>query len=176
MKKTISILLLSLFVYNTIGFLALHPLLSIYYKHLGKLRADKHQGAELVEILTFYKEDIINRKINFSWIHSREFRYNGDLYDIAKKQETDEKLILYCINDTKEKQLEEEFKKKVDHNSRENKNHQTTGSHISSLISEPACEEEISLNLDYECNYINRLTDFYKSFNIEIPSPPPRLV
>ncbi|HEY6435664.1 MAG TPA: hypothetical protein VIY47_03675, partial [Ignavibacteriaceae bacterium] len=97
MKKIISILVLSLFIYNAIGFLAVHPLLSIYYKYRGMERADKPSKDEMIELLIFNKEDIQKRKIDFKWIHSREFKYNGEMYDIVEKKENDDQLIVYCI-------------------------------------------------------------------------------
>ncbi len=76
---------------------------------------------EMIELLIFNKEDILEGKIDFRWIHSREFKYKGDMYDIVTKEETDKQLIVYVINDTKEKKLEEEFEKRVHKNSTEDK-------------------------------------------------------
>ena len=67
---------------------------------------------EMIELLIFNKEDIEKGRLDFKWIHSREFKYNGDMYDIVTKEETDEQLIVHVINDTKEKKLEEEFEKR----------------------------------------------------------------
>ncbi len=84
-------------------------------------QANKPSKEEMIELLIFNKKDIQEGKINFRWIHSREFKYNGDMYDIVKKEETDRQLFFYCINDTKEKKLEEEFEKRVHKNSSEDK-------------------------------------------------------
>ena len=84
---------------------------------MGMLRADMPSEEEMIELLIFNKDDIENNKIDFRWIHSREFKYNGDMYDIVTKEETAEQLIVYVINDTKEKKLEEEFEKRVHKNS-----------------------------------------------------------
>ena len=51
-------------------------------------RADMPSEEEMIELLIFNKEDIENNKIDFRWIHSREFKYNGDMYDIVTKEET----------------------------------------------------------------------------------------
>jgi hypothetical protein len=174
LKKYISILILSLFIYNTFGFLAVHPFLSLYYKYLGMQRADMPSEEEMIELLVFDKEDISKGKINFTWIHSREFKYNGDMYDIVEKKETDEQLIVYCINDTKEKKLEEEFEKRVQKNSKEDKHRPSANNSINILISEPAKSEQINIALACECSCGCLRIDFYKSLNLDIPSPPPR--
>ncbi|MFI5236598.1 MAG: hypothetical protein ACHQLA_01515 [Ignavibacteriales bacterium] len=176
MNKILSILILTVFIYNTIGFLVVQPFLSNYYKSLGMQQADKNDEEELIELLVFQKEDILNQKINFIWIHSREFKYNGDMYDIVKKVENEFELILYCINDTKEKKLEEEFEKRVHQNSSENKQKPSTNNHSHNLVSEPFQSEQTGAALTTECNFSFRQTDNYRSLHLDIPSPPPRLV
>ena len=174
MRRITSILILSLFLYNTIGFLAIHPFMSMYYKYLGMMRADMPSEEERIELLIFNKEDIENNKIGFRWIHSREFKYNGDMYDIVKKEETDKQLIVYVINDTKEKKLEEEFEKRVYKNSTENK-HLPSIIKYSLSISEPVQQEQIGIAPVNETVFNYWRTDSYKSLHPDIPSPPPRL-
>jgi len=167
-------LILSLFIYNTIGFLAVHPILSFYYKYLGMEQADKPSKEEMIELLIFNKEDIQKGKIDFKWIHSREFKYNGDMYDIVKKEEADGQLIVHCINDTKEKKLEEEFEKKVHKNSLEDKNLPVNKNIVNILLSEPIVSEQINNDLVYELSFNIWRADFYQSTFLDIPSPPPR--
>jgi len=131
---------------------------------------------DMIELLVFNKEDILKGKINFTWIHSREFKYNSDMYDIVEKKETDEQLIVYCINDTKEKKLEEEFEKRIQKNSKEEKHPPSANNNTNSLISEPAKSEQIKIALTSESSYGYLRIDFYKSLHLDIPSPPPRLV
>ncbi|MCW8805692.1 MAG: hypothetical protein OQK56_04465 [Ignavibacteriaceae bacterium] len=176
MKKLTTILILSLFIYNTIGFLALHPIISTYYKYLGMEQADKPSKEEMIELLIFNKEDIQKGKIDFKWIHTREFKYNGIMYDIVNQEETDEQLIVHCINDTKEKKLEEEFEKKVQKNSFEDKNLPANKNIVNVLLSEPIINEQINNDLVYELSFNNWRADFYQSTFLDIPSPPPRLV
>jgi len=92
---------------------------------------------EMIELLIFNKEDILEGKNDFRWIHSREFKYKGDMYDIVKKEEDDKQLIVYCINDTKEKKLEVEFDRAVHKNSSDDKQRPTTINYNFVFISEP---------------------------------------
>ena len=174
MKRIATILLLTLFVYNTIGFLAIHPFMSMYYKYLGMMRADMPSEEEMIELLIFNKEDIEKGRLDFKWIHSREFKYNGDMYDIVSKEETEEQLIVHVINDTKEKKLEEEFEKRIHKNSTENK-HIPSIIKYSSSISEPVQSEQIEIRLALKSVFSYWRTDSYKSLHTDIPSPPPRL-
>jgi hypothetical protein len=147
----------------------------MYYKYLGMQRADMPSEEEMIELLVFNKEDIEKGRLDFKWIHSREFKYNGDMYDIVTKEETDEQLIVHVINDTKEKKLEEEFEKRVHKNSTENK-HLPSIIKYSSSISEPVQSEQIEIIIAYNSVFSYWRTDLYKSLHTDIPSPPPRLV
>lgn len=174
MKKIISLIILSLFTYNTIGFLAVHPFLSIYYKHRGRRRAEISSEEVKQECLIFNKEDIEKGKINFSWINSREFRYNGDMYDIIEKEETDSELIVNCINDTKEKKFEEEFVKNVSRMSSNNKHRSKVNSYKRVSLSEPVkLSREDSFISFNKCLHIFSY-GYYKSIFLETPTPPPK--
>lgn len=131
---------------------------------------------ELIELIVFSKSDILNKKINFKWIHSREFKYNGDMYDIVEKEETETELIVYCINDTKEKKLEEEFEKKVHRNSLENKQRPISNNLNFVSISEPVQTEDLVDVFETGSTFNSWLNNFYSSLNLDIASPPPRLV
>ena len=139
------------------------------------MRAEMPSEEEMIELLVFNKEDIEKGRLDFKWIHSREFKYNGDMYDIVTKEETEEQLIVHVINDTKEKKLEEEFEKRVHKNSTENK-HIPSIIKYSSSISEPVQSEQIEIILAYNSVFSYWRTDSYKSLHTDIPSPPPRLV
>jgi len=138
-------------------------------------RAEKPSEEEMIEMLVFNKEDILEGKTDFRWIHSREFKYNGDMYDIVTKEETAEQLIVYCINDTKEKKLEEEFEKKVQKNSFEDKQHPTTHNYNFVSLSEPVRSEQIASTVECDSVFNYWLTELYQSLHLDILSPPPRL-
>jgi hypothetical protein len=130
----------------------------------------------LIELLVFSKEDILQGKIDFRWIHSREFKYNGDMYDIVKKGEDDKQLFLHCINDTKEMEMKEEFEKRVHKNSLEDKQRPITNNFNLVSLSEPVLSEQTANALVCESAFNYWWTDSYKSLRSDIPSPPPRFV
>ena len=149
--------------------------MSMYYKYLGMQRADMPSEEEMIELLIFNKEDIEKGRIDFRWIHSREFKYNGDMYDIVEKKETDEQLIVYCINDTKEKKLEEEFEKRVHRNSTEEKQRPSINNYNFVSLSEPVQSENAGTTPVCKSKLNYWLNEFYRSIQPDIPSPPPRL-
>lgn len=147
----------------------------MYYKYLGMMRTDMPSEEEMIELLIFDKEDIKNGKMDFRWIHSREFKYNGDMYDIVTKEETEDLLIVYVINDTKEKKLEEEFEKRVHKNSTENK-HLPSVIKYSLSISEAVQSIQVNFILEFQSSFDSPLNISYKSAYLDTPSPPPRFV
>jgi hypothetical protein len=106
---------------------------------MGMLRADMPSEEEMIELLIFNKEDIEKNKIDFRWIHSREFKYNGDMYDIVKKEEKEGKLFLYCINDSQEEKLDKEFNKKVEETTTNKKQKPNDSNPFKYIVSEPVC-------------------------------------
>lgn len=177
LKKTISILLAILFLYSTVGFLAVHSFLSNYYKELGIREVEEIADAKAdeIQIFVFDKSDIQNSKIDFMWIHSDEFKYNGDMYDIVKKEENENQLILYCLNDSKETKLEKDFERELDNNTTNKKQNSGDNNPFKTLNSEAASEtatnpsdvKKISYGFNHIKNYIPICT--------EIPSPPPKI-
>jgi hypothetical protein len=169
-----SVLMLAIFIYNTFGFLTIYPILSNYYKYLGMRCIEKLSNDALIETLIFDKEDILNKKINFQWIHSREFKYNGEMYDIVEKKETKSHLIFYCVNDEKEKEFEKQFEKKLEDNLANKKQKSAKNNLINLLISEAV--SYISNNSIKNFKSIHRLeyTMNYNSISRDIPSPPPK--
>lgn len=66
--------------------------------HLEKAKAGKQSGLSL-QTLIFHRDDI---KKCLSWKHSREFEWNGVMYDVVKKQECGDEVIFTCVADHKE--------------------------------------------------------------------------
>jgi len=148
----------------------------MYYKHLGMQRVEKQseEEMEMVEFLVFNKEDILQGKIDFSWIRSQEFKYNENMYDIVKKAENDKQIFLYCINDTKEKKLENEYDKRVDENTTDKKQKPNDSNPFTSIFSEPVYYITF--------NQINSTYSTYKGYNNgifnqvigDVLTPPPQ--
>lgn len=136
MKKLLSIIILILFVYNTIGFLAIHPFIALYLKHLGLEQTEDVSKVEMIELIVLNKEDILLRKENYERIDAKEFRYNNEMYDIVKEIENDSNLYLYCINDKREKSLFSELFKKIDDNIANKKQRNSSKNIFKQLISE----------------------------------------
>jgi hypothetical protein len=72
----------------------------------AKLATDKHAGP-LVK-LTFARGDVRDL---LAWEHSREFRYQGEMYDVARTEEATDSISYWCHHDVKETSIRREISK-----------------------------------------------------------------
>lgn len=62
----------------------------------------------------FYLDDIEAVPKDITWIHSKEFRYRGNMYDIISRTEENGRVLLHCIRDVKESGLFAELDRLVE--------------------------------------------------------------
>jgi hypothetical protein len=176
LKKILSTIILALFVYNSIGFLAIHPLISLYFKSLGFQEAENNSENKRIELIVLRKEDILSKKINYERISSSELRLNGNLYDIVKEVEKDSNIFLYCINDKREESLLKEFCKKIDDNVANRKQRNSTYNVFKKSITEPVSYltiiEADANQLTYSKHYVENYSFVWK----EVITPPPQKI
>ncbi|MGG9961497.1 hypothetical protein [Ferruginibacter sp. SUN106] len=108
MKKSITILILSLLFFSQIGYRFIY----LIQQHQLKEQAEE-------QLLSTVNEDqleqvnVEDNQDKITWEEEgKEFFLNGQMYDVAKKEIINGKTILYCLNDKKEEQLVEDMLKK----------------------------------------------------------------
>lgn len=105
LKKILAILFLSIFLYNTIGYLVVFKKIQYGIKKEIKTRIkNKLDEKDLVLIKYPSHPDKAQRKL-FHWKEENEFLYDGNMYDVVRKYSIHDTTYYYCINDTKEKDL-----------------------------------------------------------------------
>jgi hypothetical protein len=174
MKKVAAILILLAFIINSFGFILLQPFLVSYYKYLGMKRASNPSDKDIIEYMIFNKEDIENKRINFQWIHSKEFRYDGNMYDIVERDEDDSLFYFYVIHDVKENKLEKNFNKKVEDNTSNSKQQTNEKNTLKILYSELLKDRKVIPDFKTQQKYNFFYTENYISAWQDVPTPPPR--
>ncbi|MBN8703754.1 MAG: hypothetical protein J0M08_11870 [Bacteroidetes bacterium] len=113
---------------------------------------------------------------NLEWIEKKEFRLNGNMYDVVKKTiHINGTIILHVINDKKEKELFVNLEKQIqqnDKNSAAGKNLQKLFK-LFSCIDAPISELAILVR-DNSILLSERYQACLLSFSREVPSPPPK--
>jgi len=173
LKKIAVILLILIVCYNTAGYFIVFKARQLQVKaEIKKMIKSSVPEAQLV---VFRYSPATQHE--FKWIHSKEFRYKGSMYDVVKKTsvsstETD----LYCIHDVKESGL---FRH-LDNMVKEAMNQGRTGSKaikvLSAFFTGLFPPPELKNDFIPECADIQYtvIPDLYTCSAYSIISPPPR--
>jgi len=177
-KRVIALILIfSIFVSNSIGVILVYNQIKFYHKRVIKTSIRNNSFTQLVEVLAFSKSGINEKIYDLKFLEENEFRFNGRMYDVISKWETQDSIFYKCINDTKEEELEFAFVQFVVNNN----NRQDLPLPIKQILK--------SLNIDlfysgFSSNFSNLNFD-YLNFSssdklviiyLEVPSPPPRIL
>jgi len=167
-RKHVSRIILLVILFNIGG----------YYIWFGVLNYNIHKEIEqtirnglkdeeliLIEISGNHTSDII-------WIEqNKEFRLNGEMYDVVRIIKKYDRISYYCINDSREEKLIANFKKAHNTKKETDKKNKTTfhlqyfPQKIVSTLFDSATEFRYPI-----------LTSMYNSNIIDIQSPPPKSV
>lgn len=160
MKKRIAILLLAAFLFNVIASHFILPFLLDSYKgRFGKGKKDKM----VTHVITIGLSD--RAKINF--IHSKEFIYEGKLFDILDKKVEKGKTVYYCYHD------KEEEKAAKNHKENQSKKNSINLTGLFNIL----FINSTALNI-YPAERLNEYffeDSLYKSHSEEVPAPPPNV-
>jgi hypothetical protein len=157
-----------------VGFIVIHPFILIYYKSLGLFEAEHSSNNRSVELIVLSKEDILSKKMKYERIGSKEFRLNGNLYDIVKEIKRDSYIFLYCINDIRENSLFSELFKKIDDNVANRKQRNNTHNIFKKSITEPVSYLTINETENVQLTYNNHNEKKYSFVWKEVITPPPQ--
>lgn len=152
LKKIIVIILTSLLIYHSGGFILIYTPASFLIKKITK-ELIRSQLFDFPAVKFSFSLEEINKGIEgLHWVHEKEFSYNGNMFDIIKKEIIGEKVIFYCFADTKEDLLETSFEihfqngketKSLDSN-----NHKINLQSFSDVITRPANIQSLHLAVE----------------------------
>ena len=165
-KRYLSAALLLIFLFNVGGYFFYFKFLQ--YKLQKEIKQEIRSGLKEDELLLIIVP--INEKNQITWVKkNKEFLYQGEMYDIIKTKNQNQKTYYYCINDLREKNLIANFNK--NHNSKKEFEKKIRRVSISKYFLQP-----ITLNNDI-CAFkliYGTLNVHYKLNSIAPPSPPPK--
>lgn len=173
MKRFVSILLVFLLLYNAFGYLFTYLHLKKTFKKEAFEKIDNFLAEEELIILGFSNAEL-NDKVHF--VHSREFIYNSEMYDIFKKEERNDSVFFKCICDKNETFLEKSFSLYFNNESKPNAKHPYIFNILRNIIL-------AGLLPDAEFNLYNNVIEYaynFYAFTISIfhdkETPPPRYI
>ncbi|MCW3070529.1 MAG: hypothetical protein JWO44_419 [Bacteroidetes bacterium] len=101
MKKAAAIFLLSIFLFNTMGYFIAFKISQLQIKEA--IREDIENGILHNSVSTLVIEN--SKMASLNWLEDDEFEYNNERYDVLHKSSNGGSTTLYCINDSKESVL-----------------------------------------------------------------------
>lgn len=130
---------------------------------------------ELV-LLKFTKEEI---KTKLRWKHSKEFEYNGQMYDIVSKEIKGDSIFYRCWWDHEETQLNKNLKKLVASAFNQDEDNQETQkelySYLWSFFSPPVFDWQAAPSHISEVVYKDSIhPNIFNAIRISPPTPPPK--
>lgn len=176
MKKTAALFLLSIFLFNTVGFFFVFKVEQSLVKSEVQLKIKSGFDPSELEAITINK----NKLAAVQWLKpGKEMLYNNQLYDIVKSTETFSTITFYCINDTKEKALLSKLEDHINthvvptnpikNNSQKKLMDTVIKLYFSNQISFSVFQHESKIHY-----FISNL--IYTPALLEIPSPPPEFI
>ncbi len=104
MKKIITFLVLIIVLISTVGYIFLLKInLYIIHKEVKyELMSQNNYEKSIILTIPISQQNPIN---SFIEIHSREFRYKGEMYDVISRYDSADVTVFRCIHDIEESNL-----------------------------------------------------------------------
>ena len=171
MKKTLSVIIILLLLFNTLGFELLFSFILVQCKEDAsqemKILGEKNE----LQMLRIEKKDASG----LIRLNDREIKYHGELFDVYKEEKTGSAILIYCYQDKKEQKLFDELQEIV----KEDKNNSTKKSAAKFVLNNllknylNAGSFDIRRRIRYE-KFSNAENNLYKSLLITDITHPPK--
>jgi hypothetical protein len=177
MKKAISILILGLMLYNTLGYYLVYLGLVIQAK--AEMR-EKIEGSDIEKDLITMVFDINNGEISdkgMDFKNEDEFEYKGGMYDVVSSETKGSFVYFYCINDKNEESIQASLEKHVaNHFSTDAASQKRVNTFNKNIVKKGITNNsEIQVSrINNNCLFFNPQIDFLITVTKEISTPPPK--
>jgi hypothetical protein len=170
LKKLLGVFLILLIFLNSAGFVILFFQADSGNRIEMRERISTHNYANDLNIITIDKKNInlLIRK------NENEFEYRGKMYDVIKAENTNNLIILYCLIDKEENNLNNYLHGLLDEN--RDKHHQNSQRNMNHIVISP-----VIIKGRYIINRTDEIYSFspnailnYKSITLNLLTPPPK--
>ena len=175
MKKTAAIFLLSIFLFNTVGYVIAFK--AVQFEIKTEVQNEIIKGLNINELtpVTINK----NNLATVEWFEDgKEMHYKGEMYDVVKSAEDATSITYYCINDKQEESLFANLEEHINTHVAANKPMQNQKKIIDNVIKVYFSNRHIA-KLNYASSsaiQFSLASLTFQSTLIETDSPPPEFV
>ncbi|MBL7889590.1 MAG: hypothetical protein JNL24_08560 [Bacteroidia bacterium] len=175
MKAIISYLLLTVFLFNILGYVVVFKISQIQIKKEVKRELKSKIKHSELHLISFNQNDF--DQINW-FEEGKEFILNNKMYDIVKTETSENLVLLYCIDDKQEAQL---FSNLDEHINKHIANQQSKSKNKSKSVDDhQKIAHFIDLSLKQRFAFKLKPSFIYKTLSIEFVlssnTPPPELL
>jgi hypothetical protein len=124
MKRTVSILLVAVFLLQTLGIYLVFKLKQTEIRSEVKNKISTELPDEALVLIKLNNSTANKSGNGFRWIRHNEFSYRGKMYDVVRREQHDRNEIwFFCLSDEQETKLISNFRQQVnDHMDNDHKN------------------------------------------------------
>jgi hypothetical protein len=175
LKKTLSILLVSLLIFNSAGYVLIFFQLKFSFQKQAFSKLENYLEPSEMTVINISKKEYLNGSQNFYQISEKEINFFGKLYDISQIEIINDSVKIIALSDDNENKLNDFFEQTLNKNL--NDKYSKTASIIKLLITEAGLPTEFSSASSWrEDMYYNFIFVPILKTTIEVPSPPPKSV
>ncbi|MFZ4589501.1 MAG: hypothetical protein ACOYN6_00760 [Ignavibacteria bacterium] len=175
MKKVLSILLVSLLIFNSAGYVLVFFQLKFSFQKEALSKLEDFLEPSEMTVINISKNEFTKGSENFYRINEHEINFYGKLYDISQVEFINDSVKIVALSDENENKLNDFFELALNKNL--NDKFSKTASIIKLLITEAGLPTEFSSASSWRedmCyNFI--FVPILKTF-LEIPTPPPKSI
>lgn len=171
MKRAASAILLSLFLYNIVGYYFAFTVSDLQNRSEMSLNV---KNSKHLETLRIHRSDLNNALFDPD---KKEILYKGEMYDVKSQNVDGEYIVFHCINDSKEKNLlanlNDNTKNNIDTKSSSSGNHPDKSGQ-KNITKDYFCNAEVITFFNYSVNTFFRSPDtLVGTFVVSLSPPPP---
>jgi len=173
-KKTASILVILMLIFNSFGYVLLYFQLKSVFKKQGFEKISNYlHDDELI----FISDSKSSPNPDIIWIKGHEFKLHGKMYDVFSRIEKGDTIIYKVICDDNENALQNAYNIFFTANTNTSKNTGPIASIIKNFFHIGLTPDLNIFNFYQEYKIINIIADtFYSSLYSDVPEPPPKPV
>lgn len=171
-KKTASILVILVLIFNSFGYVLLYFQLKSIFKKQGFEKISSYLNDEE---LIFIADSKSSPNPDIIWIKGHEFKLHGKMYDVFSRLEKGDTIIYKVICDDNENALEHAYNIFFSASTDTSKNTGPIASIIKNFFNIGLTPDLDIVNFYKEYKIIKIIADtFYSSLYSEVPEPPPK--
>ena len=177
MRRLLSIIIIILFLYNTVGYLALFKSLQYGIKKEIKTRIKRKLDDSDLMLIKFPSHPNKQQQKLFHWKEENEFVYEGNMYDVVRQYSIHDTIYFYCIKDSNETELFANLDAQVGQNMASN----ALSRNLTKLFKLSFDQSFLrSFSFDYCLQSSKSIYCLFQSFNYlsvqkDVETPPPEL-